>query len=417
MAPPPKLPVANQKYRVYPSFQGYTGNSSDSCTTPQVYLLPPSYTVEKASVVQLSLLFTGTEAQLKTTCGNSAFSLKFSYNGNPPVEAAAVTTEVTAGVAIWSCNPASRADLRVKFVEFLKEVEALEGTVLIPGAARRIALALADAIPAPPAETLFYRYGMNPESGTAPYVDVVPGMRLRVQAEASQYLSPTSPNNLYLPAGELSAEVGSGPAPGQGTGRVVSFDPFLQAIRAPTVEGQTTSPVLAGGLVDLAPTGGARSHWRLFVPKTVSSPRGPGKLTVEGNFALVGANSLAAIEAATTSYPRPPSSGEAPLYLIFSGRALVVPEIPIWITARRLTAPEYVPLGTTIANIAERYAMLPLNPSQGAEEIKLTRPTTARPEGSTELSIYTSELKRLEPRLFEVPLIAGDIVSLAPAGW
>lgn len=412
--PPPKLPPANQTYRVYPSFQGYTGNSSEGCTTPQIYLLPPSYTVEKASVVQLSLLFSGSEEQLKTTCGNPAFSLKFSYAGKSPVEPAAVLTEVTAGTPIWACNPSARAELRAKFVDFLEEVEKLEGTVLIRGAARRIALALADAIPAPLAETLFFRYGMNPESKTAPYVDVVPGMRLNVQAEASQYVSPGSPSNLYLPAGELSAEVGTTAVPGGGSGRVITFDPFLTAIRAPSVEGSTSSPAPVGGLVDLSPAGGARSLWRLLVPRTVGSPSSPGKLTVEGNFTLIGANSYAALEAATASYPNKPS-GETPVYLIFPGRALVTPEIPIWITIQKLTSSEYVPLGTTLANIVQRYTTLPLSPSEGAE-VKLTRLTTARAGGSAEVTLYTEGLARLEPQLFELPLIAGDSVTLNLAG-
>jgi hypothetical protein len=416
MAPPPKLPVANQTYQVYPSFQGYTGNPSDSCTTPQVYLMPPSFTVEKASVVQLSELFSGGEEQLSKTCGNSVFSLKFTNTGGKPVKPAAVRTEVTAGPSIWACNPTARAELRAKFAEFLQQVEGLEGSALLPSAARRIALALADVLPAPLAETLFFRYGMNPEAKTAPYVDVAPGMRLRIQAEASQFLSPGSPNNLYLPAGELCAEVGAA-ATGQGSGRIVSFDPFLQAIRAPSVEGPSTSPTQAGGLVDLAPVGGARSHWRLFVPRNISSPRGPGKLTVEGNFTLVGANSLAAIEAATASYPKAPTSGETPLYLIFPGRALLVPEIPVWVTLRTLTTSEYVPLGTTLANVAERYSMLPLSPAN-LSEVVLTRPTTARSEGKAKLSIYTeTEESTVEPRLFEVPLIAGDSVTLNPAGW
>jgi hypothetical protein len=403
----PSIPASNGTFRMYPNFLGYAGD----CATPTPYLLPPAYNAGKASELKLPLLFAGGSAQLSNGYSNKDFSLSLKPAPNQKPNQTTVSTEVSAGTAIWSCAAAARAELRANFADFLANVEALEGETLIPGATRRIATALAPTIPAAPAETLYFRYGLSTglDPKTPAYVDVLPGMRLRVEAQASQYLSPGSNQNGYLPGGEIRAEVTSVPA-GKGSPRAIAFDPFLATIRAPTVAGTPAVPTIAGGLVDLNPTGGARTHWRLFAPRQVGPPRGPDEATVATNFTLVGAPTYASLETATASYPNPPVSGVQPLYVIVLGRALVVPEIPIWITASGLTGIEHVRLGTTLTNVIERYTTVPLDPTWPSP-VGMRRMTASGK--SLEFSIFIdNNLLALTPELFDLPLIAGDSVTL-----
>ncbi len=405
------IPAANQTYCVYPSYQGYSGD----CTSPVPYLLPPSYKAGQASELKLALLFAGGPGQLGNGYSNADFSLSFSHEGRGTVDQTTVKAIVTAGTAIWSCAEAARASLRGSFLDFIANVEKLEGETLIAGASRRIALALADAIPAAPVETLFFRYGLSTglAPGTLPYVDVLPGMRLRVQAQASQFLEPASSENGYLPAGELATEIVSAPGSKEGDPRPLAFDPFLATVRAPIVGGAPAVPTIAGGLVDLEPAGGSRLHWRLFVPPQVPSPSEAGELNAAGNFTLLGADTYAALEAATASYPQPPAQTPGLLYAIVLGRAVIVPEIPIWIAIGNRNTLEHVALGTTLANVIERHRLLPLNPERWEEEVTLTRPTPVTRTGTAQLTIDTSGLAALRPEFFDVPLMAGDTVSMA----
>ncbi|HEX8689035.1 MAG TPA: hypothetical protein VF729_02205, partial [Solirubrobacterales bacterium] len=346
--------------------------------------------------------------QVSNTCSNGEFSLSFEAMPKQPVNQKTVVTKVSAGPAIWSAEATARAKLREQFGGFLAAVEALEGETLIPGATRRIARELANAIPAAPVETLFFHYGLSTgmDPKTLPYVDVLPGMRLRIEAQASQFISPAGTDNGFLPAGEILAEVGSVQG---GETRVVAFDPFLGTIRAPTVGGAVTVPTVAGGLVDFEPSGGARAHWRLFSPQQVEPPSRPGRKTVAGNFTLVGAPTYVALEEATASFPEPPSNKEAqPLYLVVLGRALVVPEVPVWITLKGLTTIEHVRLGTTLTNVIERYTPVPLEANPGAP------PLLMRVVGSstTGFTIYSDGLPAYTPELFDLPLIAGDSITI-----
>lgn len=405
------IPAANQTYCVYPSFQGYSGD----CASPTPYLLPPTYKAGQASELQLPLLFAGGSAQLGNDYSNADFSLSFTHEGRGPVGQATVKAKVIAGTAIWSCAEAARASLRESFLDFITNVDKLEGETLVAGASRRIALALADAIPAAPVESLFFRYGLSTglAAGTHAYADVLPGMRLRVQAQASQFLEPASPENGYLPAGELVAEIVSTPAAKEGGPRPLAFDPFLATVRAPTVGGAGTVPTIAGGLVDLGPAGGSRLHWRLFVPQQVRSPSETGELDAAGNFTLLGAPTYAALEAATASYPQPPEQTPELLYAIVLGRAVIVPEISVWIGLGNCNSLEYVPLGTTLANVIERHRPLPLDPERWSEEVTLTRLTPVTRTGTADLTIDTDGLAALRPEFFDVPLAAGDAVLMA----
>lgn len=401
-------PISNS-YQIFPFFTG-----SDSACESAVYFLPPSFTYKQPTTFTSQYLFNSSSGTTTGTYANSDF--KFS------LAAGAVTVTLLAN-NMWACAAAARTQLMCSFVDFLQNVESqfeLTG-VLIPGATAIIGQRIADYMPAPPLETLFYRYSLSPgtSTGTVPYVDLRPGMRLRVETQASQFLTPGSPLNGYVGAGSFAYHVNSVAAP-SGAGRVVTFDPFLGTIRTPSVTGGSTSPVVASGLVDLMPFSGQRPYWRLFYPQSISAPTQPGDLSTTDNVSLVGAQTLGQLNAATPQSPAcPASKGGATsatpnVTAIFLGRAVVVPEIPIWISAYNQTSLEYVPVGTTLNNIAERYAALPLN-TQQPQFASVKRPTTAATNTTASVTPFTKGLPggTLPPGMFDIPLIAGDSVTLS----
>jgi hypothetical protein len=409
----PIIPGQNGSYQVFPFFSG-----TDAGAANAVYLLPPAFTYAQPVSLTVPLLYNGSSAgPLPAGYQNADFAIAFAPLQPGPLTSGNVGVNITLkSNNMWMAAATPRAGLMGNFVDFLQQIETQFEAVglIIPGGTLRIRQQIADAIPAPPLETLFYRYSLSPgfAAGTVPYVDIRPGMQLRVETQSSQFLTPSSPLNGYVSSGRFPFLINSVPGP-NGT-RLVSFDPFLGTIKAPTVSGGATSPVVAGGLIDLEPASGARTYWRLFYPPSVSSPAKSGDLNINDNVTLVGASTLAQLNAATTAYPNMVTAGASPnVYVLFLGRALAVPEIPIWITTGGgLTTYQYVPLGTTIANIVERFSIVPLS-VQSKGLVSVTRTTTATSAGTSPIQIFTLDQQvALLPAVFDVPLIAGDNVTL-----
>lgn len=399
-------PIANNNYQIYPFFVG-TDKACDDAT----YLLPPSFTYGAPIPFTIPLLYIATEFPTDTSYSNTDFIFQLTKPGSGTPTQANVTVNVTiTGTNAWACADSARAALMANYVDFLQNVEAkfeLTG-ILIPGATMRISQWLSDRIPAPPIETLFFRYSFSSgyTPGTKPYVDVRPGMVLRVDSEASQFITPGSTMNGYITTGASPYMVNSAPMPNGGT--VVTFDAFLASINAPTITGGTTSPVVAGGVIDLSPPGSLRSYCRLFYPSSIAAPSSPGSTSTASNVTLISAQTLAQMNAATSAYPTCSADGTpANVCTVFLGRAVAVPEVPVWITARGQTQLQYVPLGTTITNIIERFTMVPLNTSQ--QVVTMVRTTTGGASGSTALvTLFTQGLPAIPSSMFNLPLIAGD---------
>ena len=413
-------PGQTGNYQVYPFYSG-----SDSACTNAIFLLPPAWaTFGKAfAPLQIPLLYGGPSGALPAAIGDGDFTLAFSGPSKPPYNQGNVTASVTIGANAWVCDPGARQTLMRSFTSFLLALEA--SGALVPGGLQVVASQVADWSPAPLAETLFWRYSLSAGTypQTIPYVVVRPGMRLRVDGEVSQFVDPASPQNGYVTGSRVSFGVGSTAA--SGGGRVVTFDALLGAIRAPTVAPPAVpSPVtgatpagtaVAAGAMDLSPTGGQRAYWRLLYPPSVPSPLDAGDLAIGDNVVLLGAPSLADLEKATGDYPK--SLDSANVYLTFLGRALAVPEIPVFLTLgngpRWL---EWVPVGTTLANVVERFTTLPLSPQQSLLS-GFARPSTASQTQSATVPVKLTvsdqqALTALPPAMFDVPLIAGDGVTL-----
>jgi len=389
-------------YQIFPFFTGTDGVAADTA-----YLLPPVFTYGKPIATKMSLLYLGGRNFAQSTVKNADFTLTWSQVGSNVVAHITLT-----GTNMWAAAAPKRAALMGNFVSFLQEIETkLENPVpglVVPGATFRIAQQIADLMPAPLLETLFYRYSFSPgiAPGTHPYVDVRPGMQLRVESEASQFLAPSSTMNGYVTNGAVRYFVNTVPA---GSGRAVVLDPFLGTIRAPLITAASTSPVVAGGLPDLLPVGGAAKWVRLFYPQQMGAPGAAGDITVANNPVLVAALTLEQINQATASYPALTST-PANVQTVFLGRAAVVPEIPVWINLRGQSTLQYVPVGTTLANIVERYTVLPLATPQ--QLVTVTRLGIGTWGVSAPLSWNTGTLLAFPSTMFDLPLIGGDNVSI-----
>jgi hypothetical protein len=421
------LPIQNGNYQIFPFFTG----TDNGCPNGATFLLPPQFTygtTPQPIVVQIKLLWLG-GAQSYTPPANTDFTFATVPDPNqpsgPPTQANTLVQIKLNAANMWKCAATARAQLMANFTGFLQAIEStleLNG-LLIPGATYRIGQAIADWLPAPPLETLFYRFSLSPglAAGTTPYVDIRPGMQLRLDTQVSQYISPQSPLNGYVSNNSQRIIVGS--VSSANGSRLVGFDPFLSTIKSPTITGPASSPIVAGGTIDLQPTAGARTYWRLFYPPSISGPTTPGDLAIADNVVLVGAATLAYLNAATTSYPNIGSSSTPPtIAVVFLGRAIAVPEIPVTIVqnpVNAISALQYVPIGTTIANVVERFSPLLLDKSQ-LQTIVVTRRMSGEIVTSSSVSVAPSlgppsALPAIPSSVWDVPLISGDVVTISPA--
>jgi hypothetical protein len=335
---------------------------------------------------------------------------------------------------LWNVSPNSRATLMSNFSQFCQQVEqqfelsVSPPPILIPGATALIAQQMAELIPAPPMETLFYRFGLV--TGTAnlplpppPSINLLPGMRLRVEFENRQFVSSTgstSAYNVYVPSGTSYYQVCSVPG-GPGGLRSLAFDAFLGSIVAPNL---TTAPspaqaLLASGLIDLQLSYVTHNYWKLVYPTSVMPGSNPGDTTTTDNVTLFGADSLQALAAGPST-----SNGTE---IVFQGRTTIVPEIPI-VLSNTLPAPSkgtappapltqmiYVPVGTTLANLLDRFtSWQPFNSSQSV--IALNRLQTMSMNQSVGYTVVLLNGPSSQPNslgAFDLPLVRGDSVTLS----
>jgi hypothetical protein len=251
---------------------------------------------------------------------------------------------------VWTFTDAPiRTALQQSFLAFLIRLEA---TGLVPGGLATVRLALAQRLPLTFTETLFYRYGFD---GAAGYADLSPGMRLRADFQGYQLADPTGGgSNQYL-NGYTGSEsvmfdlVGLPDAQGFAT---VVLDAFL---------GRITTTVVApnqgggGGMIDLQ-TGFRRRFLRALYPTTMESADQRGFVGTQKNVALVAADSLAVIEAATRSYrENNGSTGGHGVSTYLRGRTVLVPQVQIYLRG----TPTYVSLGTTLRHLLDTSTLVP----------------------------------------------------------
>ncbi len=353
MAPPPILLDG------YLVFTGYVGTDQPNVT--QTWLLPPGGAygaATPATALTLPMLYigTGTQPSSQHLVKNDDFVIDLVVlNGIlKPTQADVNITVQLTGTNAWKTAAAARTALRQNFLSCLQALETnfelSASPWLLPGATSIISAAIVQNMPLPLTEVLLYACGLESGIGTGapPAVDVIPGMRLRCEPSVRQYVAP--PNQ------EFSGYVASGSLGWDVTNSVVSgstvqvFDAFLGSVASPQVTPPSqltplpSNPAPLYSLIDLQLAGTSYKYHRLIFPQNVIAGSAVGNMSEQQNVELVGANNLTDLRS------------NPPYKRIFFGRDVVIPEICIWfcITGTAL-APFYVPLGTTVNNMLERF--------------------------------------------------------------
>ena len=404
-------PSHSKQFSVYASYVG------PDAPTVQTWVLPSSFAYAAATPptpLNLPGLWTGAGSVSALAYANDDFVLGATTSGKTPDRGNVSITAQLTGNHAWNTDAASRAALRVNFLDFLVGVESTlelsNPALLVPGATAFIAASLVQNMPMPLSEVLLYGYGLETGIGTGAgaSIDLVPGMRLRSEPAVRQYLAPPSQSfSGYISAGTLSWTLATSVASGAPT---QAFDPFLGTIAAPQVTPPPSSPVPVYGLLDLQQSGAACRYYRLTFPQNLIAGGAPGGADAATNVQVTGADTFAAVRA------NPRFTG------VFAGRDVLVPEIAVWLQmgTRGPDSPVelYVPVGTTLLNLLERYSRwLPLDPSQKVLSLQRLALTPAG-QGKQGSQVYQSFVFAQpgapvnDLGVFALPLLPGDHVTI-----
>jgi hypothetical protein len=403
------IPPANNSYNVLSSYTG-----PDAPTVTQTWLLPPAYTYNAATPAQplnLPSLWTGTGNPNQISYANDDYVLKPKVIGSGQQATVIVTLQLT-GKNAWNTGSASRTALRANFLDIVQAVEnqfELASTpMLVAGSTALIASALAQFTPMPVSEVLLYGCGLQTgiATGSQAAVDLTPGMRLRSEPSARQYLAPPNQSlSAYLATGALTWTLASNVSTGTG---VSAFDAFLGTIASAQVTPPPAAPAGIYSLMDLEQTGGAYRYYRLTYPQNVPQGTAPGAVGVSLNIKLTGANTVKDLNTAP------------PYTAWFSGRDVVIPEFAVVIQLGNNGSPsaEWVPVGTTLVNLLERYTRwLPLSMNQGVLTLKrlALSPNQGTAGAQNYFTVNFQQPGALVNDLsaFPVPLLPGDQITLA----
>jgi hypothetical protein len=411
----------SNRYRVYSTF---TGSDQVAAETP--YLIAPKTRFNTEIAVSIDSLYQVPPSGPPTqpNIENADFELVWSPANLAQVQPDDLD-EVRALITIknnnsWKVAAAARQALRANFADFCRRVEALELNVrmLIAGGSAVIIQRVAEALPLPINDLLAYHAGFNPGFGlnSSPYVDLQPGMRLRVDFAANQFVAPGSPLNGLVGTGQSFFAIG------RDSDQRIVFDTFLSAIAAP----ETTAPLdqaTASGVIDLQTA--ARRYYRLFYPTQLPPTAAPGDGRLTRNVLLVGADTRADLEAATTAYTErgeiaTASAGNLPIIAVgFRGRASIVPEIGVYVNRRvdNLTHNGliYVPVGTTLRQFLDQQAggWNPLQLYGETGTISLRR-FWSEDDGVPQYAKVMLNPRRIaDVRVFDLPLLKSDMLDIS----
>ncbi|HVT10716.1 MAG TPA: fibronectin type III domain-containing protein [Fimbriimonadaceae bacterium] len=325
----------------------------------------------------------------------------------------------SSSINVWSIQTnAIRSDLRTAYIQFLTQLEQVTGG-LVPGAVPLVRQVIAQGIPLNFAETLYYAYGFDPVAG---YVDLRPGMRLRVDFEGYQLVSSSQNQALlngYTGSGSSFFEVDS--LATNGTSFPASFDPFLAQLSVPAV-----SPNSGGGsgIIDFQGANYQMAYIRLFYPPTFPSSDSGGSASLSQNVVLLWANTIATLEQATTQFlaNRNFTGISGIQYAFFRGRATFLPEVQCSVNGNA----QWVSLGTSVRNLIERYANVPLAKALSLGNLRYDRPIGNLVDNPSEVAATFAMAKTNRVQFgygslsdyqyaglscFDLPVLAGDTVQ------
>jgi|GEM_PF-3172428 len=271
-----------------------------------------------------------------------------------------------------------RENLRTAFVQFLEAIESAPAG-LRPGGLGLVRQVLANGLPLNFEETLYYSLGLihylpGLPSGSG-HIDLAPGMRLRIDYEQYQIVPGASVTLGESVLDGLSGFTGAGTSvydigrQTTATGSVITtFNSLFTRMPGLMVAPNTGG---AGGVIDLH--GGAYDlpYFRLVYPPNFPSSDGPTSINPNNNILIVGGPTFSRLEAATDHYLQYGNlDGFADtVSAFFRGRAVIFPEIPCTIDGQLL----YVPAGTTVRQLLDRYAPTPFAPTLAISGITYQR--------------------------------------------
>ena len=349
------------------------------------------------------------------------FTLTKLANPTNPSLPYTLTVAQNATINVWSFDTSGiRSALRAAYLAFLKKVED-PANGLLPGAMAVLQQVIAQALPLTFAETLYYAYGYDASAG---YVNLQPGMRLRVDFESRQFVSAD-------PQGALSGFVGSGTsyfpiaalAGGGSTSLPTIFDAFLGRMSVPVVAANVGG---GAGVIDLQGSRFQQPFLRLFYPSTFPSSDGSGVVGATQNIVIVGAPTIAKMEEATAAYLRNRNfSGVTDIFwTYFRGRATFIPELACSMDG----TPLFVSLGTTVRQLTASIAPLPLGQASTVRRLLYRRPIGNVVNQPSEVSpvyafgrsnvIHFSFRPATSYRYtggldcFDLPVLGGDVLAL-----
>ena len=265
--------------------------------------------------------------------------------------------------SVWGFDASPiRAPLLADFNDFMTKMVA-QG--LTPRGDLLLRQAMARTLPLTFIETLFYGYGFNAADGGAGQgqgqVDITPGMVLRVELEAYQNLPTSAPSGNAGMVGATTFDYDIG---GYGTGQNwrQGFDAFVsrligRGMVVPPPTRSSTAPIQSGsaGAADFYYPNFLQPYYRLIYPPTfLASVDVPISNNLRNNVALIAAATRTDLDTATTML-RDSSGNYQPVNAVyFRGRSLITPRIHVLLNGGDIT----VPLGTSVANLLERFAGL-----------------------------------------------------------
>ena len=322
--------------------------------------------------------------------------------------------------AVWTFdNNAIRSALRIGYNAFLQALEAVEGGMTEFGL-DLIREVIALGIPLTFDESLFYRYGFEPNDG---FCDLQPGMALRLDSEVYQFVGTSgsaSQVSGFVSNGSSIHQIGAYMA--SNGMRETGINAFLSASGRPNVSPNSRG---SGGIVDLYATSFRRRYYRMFYPQSFVSSDSEGQVGINSNVAVLGCNSWTVLNEATTSYLATGNfdsvTGDIS-YTFFRGRMVGTPMLTVLLN----NVPQQLPIGTTVRELVQRYAQMPMAEGTSVSNLSLDRLTgnvvnaaqtvvtldvSARDPVRLTVNPYTIVLQHKDA--YDLPLLNGDQLTIA----
>lgn len=386
-----------------------TGAPSEAIALfPASLFVGPSYVVPQAGPALAPAPIALLLPQLFATPPAKVDGLPLGFTLTAATAPYAWTLTIPASSPVWTFT--SRTDVPAAWVTLVTRLQTLGAT---PYGIAILTEALSRALPQTFAETLFLAYGLQFARGC---VDLRPGVVLRVEYEGYQVAPGAQTTSLsgYVATAVAEYEVASYDRSGTWTN---GLDAFLAALaqRGVSVPDSSSSGGLqpgGGGALDAFTLNMQAPFVRLVYPKTFLATTSPGSAMPQFNAVLLGAQTVAALEAATELVRKtlPPGAGVAKTY--FRGRTVVSALVRVVVDG----VPRLVPLGTTVGNVLAGLgrrapAAAPLT------GVTLRRPRAAAVTAAGPLDDWVVRLDWTpgDPSRLDLPLLHGDLLDTGAA--